>query len=334
MKSPITNKEMVLKKEPRRLKFRGEEFEYLYHFWFDEGTEDSFTDTELDEINLRQVYNQYLEKYKLPFPEQIITLRKKYNLSARKMSQVLGFGINTYGNYEKGEVPSLANAKLIELAEDPQKFKTLTEESIEVFNEKEKSELLKIADRLTSEGKTEEIINYFIYKPKEKPDIYTGYRVPSINRLGEMIIFFIQQIPDVAKTQINKLLFYADFLNFKRTCQSISGMEYVAIDFGTVPQNFQMLFEHLQPIKNFEIERQILSEDTFKDTFKLLPNTVFNKNIFTDEEIRVLEKVANKFKNNTRKEIVEMNHEEIGWKENINRKGFIKYTYAFDLINI
>ncbi|WP_394351640.1 type II toxin-antitoxin system antitoxin SocA domain-containing protein [Lunatibacter salilacus] len=39
---------------------------------------------------------------------------------------------------------------------------------------------------------------------------------------------------------MNKLLFYADFLMFKRSCFSISGVRYKAIDMGPVPFNFQV----------------------------------------------------------------------------------------------
>ena len=39
------------------------------------------------------------------------------------------------------------------------------------------------------------------------------------------------------------MLFYADFLNFKKEVQSISGCRYRAIDMGPVPNNFNSLFD-------------------------------------------------------------------------------------------
>ena len=53
-----------------------------------------FTTEELDNVNIKQVYNQYREKYNIPFPEQLIKARESYGLSAAKMAEVLGFGTN------------------------------------------------------------------------------------------------------------------------------------------------------------------------------------------------------------------------------------------------
>lgn len=65
MKSPITGKEMVLMKESRILSFRKEEFEVAYHYYKCEDTGEFFTTTELDKINLNQLYDQYWAKHKL-----------------------------------------------------------------------------------------------------------------------------------------------------------------------------------------------------------------------------------------------------------------------------
>ncbi len=72
---------------------------------------------------MRQAYNQYRDKYNLPFPEEIKEIRAKYGVSATKMSEILGFGINSYRNYENGEVPNQSNANLIQLAKNPIQFK-------------------------------------------------------------------------------------------------------------------------------------------------------------------------------------------------------------------
>ena len=57
--SPITGKEMLLIKESRILTFRKEEFEVVYHHYKCEDSGEFFTTTELDEINLNQLHNQY-----------------------------------------------------------------------------------------------------------------------------------------------------------------------------------------------------------------------------------------------------------------------------------
>lgn len=92
MRSPNTGAEMELKKEVTTLDFRKESFQITFHFMVCKDTGEQFTSSELDTVNLNQVYNKYREKYGIPFTEEIINIRLKYGLSASKMTQVLGLG--------------------------------------------------------------------------------------------------------------------------------------------------------------------------------------------------------------------------------------------------
>ncbi len=76
---------------------------------------------------MNQVFNQYRDKFNIPFPDEIRRIRKKYGLSAKRMSEILGFGVNSYRNYEAGEMPSIANAKLIQMVDDPSYFLDMVE---------------------------------------------------------------------------------------------------------------------------------------------------------------------------------------------------------------
>ena len=127
MKSPFTGKEMSIVKEWRTMIFRKEEFRVLFHSYKCEDTGEQLEDDVLAQLNYNQLVNQYRGKYNIPFPEQISSIRVKYNLSAAKMSEILGFGTNGYRQYEGGEVPNQSNAKLIQLADDPHEFKKLVD---------------------------------------------------------------------------------------------------------------------------------------------------------------------------------------------------------------
>lgn len=336
MKSPITGNEMILIKEKKRLIFRKEEFEYLHHSYLCEDTKETFTDTELDTLNITQVYNQYLDKYNLPFPEEIISIRKKYSLPANKMGLVLGFGVNTYRNYENGEVPSLANAKLIQLAKSPTSFKILAQESEGVFADKEKDELLNNIDGLIiAEMKNHFIVDFNTFILGESnPDIYTGYKTPSFEKLTEMIVFFTEKLSPM-KTVMNKLLFYADFLFFKNHSFSISGTRYVAIDYGPVPNNFNTIFETVQRNNDVELKGIDFGNGYYGEQFKNVKNRDFNPELFNSQEINALEAVVNRFKDLNRNEIVDLSHEEDAWVENFKAgKKMIEYSYGFGLKHI
>jgi len=71
MKSPFTGGKVTLKQEDSELVFRKEKFQYTHFYYQCEDTNERFTTTEIDEINLSQVYNQYRIKYGIPFPDGI-----------------------------------------------------------------------------------------------------------------------------------------------------------------------------------------------------------------------------------------------------------------------
>lgn len=137
MKSPFADCEATLLTETREVKFRGEVFAYKHRFYRCNQTGIDFTTSELDDESINQVYDQYRKKYNIPAPKEILATRKKYGLSAAKISRILGMGVNQYRLYESGEMPSLAAGKVLRSIEDPHIFLTFLRNSINQFSEKD-----------------------------------------------------------------------------------------------------------------------------------------------------------------------------------------------------
>src|SRR5258708_7394258 len=114
MNSPTTGKPMGLVREIRTLEFRKEKFEIMYHYFTCSDSGEEFVDEAIGNLNLGQVYNAYRVRHKLPFQEEIRNVRSRYDLPATTMSQILGFGVNQYGLYEKADIPSETNARIIQ----------------------------------------------------------------------------------------------------------------------------------------------------------------------------------------------------------------------------
>jgi len=334
MKSPITDKEMKLTKERRSMDFRKETFEIVFHYYKCEDSEEQFTTTSMDEVNTNQVYNQYRDRFNIPFPDEIIRIREKYGLSAAKMSEILGFGINSYRQYEAGEMPSIANAKLIQMVDDPKFFIDMVELSATI-DDKAKAKYIQKAQLLVEERKR----NIFNLNFKEYllgnhlADIYSGYRNPNFEKFTEMVVYFSEKIQPF-KTKMNKLLFYADFLMFKQSCFSISGVRYKAIDMGPVPNNFQSIFEYLANKDEIDIFTTEFPQGYTGEQFKARSDRPFNANLFSENELDVLEKVATVFKPTSTNDIIELSHLEEAWKKNEKDKSVISYEYAFELNQI
>lgn len=331
MKSPITGLEMKLTKEQRSMIFRKETFDIVFHYYQCEDSGEQFTSAALDELNMNQVYNQYRDKFKIPFPDEINNIRSKYGLSASKMSEILGFGVNSYRQYEAGEIPSVANAKLIQMVDDPQNFMEMTA-LCGTLDEKARVKYIQKAIFLAEEKKR----NIFNINFKEYllgnhlADIYSGYRNPNFEKITEMVVYFSDKLSPF-KTKMNKLLFYADFLMFKQSCFSISGMRYKAIEMGPVPINFQSIFEYLANKDEIDIFTTEFPQGYIGEQFKAKNNRPFRVELFSENELNVLEKVANVFKPTSTNQIIEISHLEEAWKKNEKNKSVISYEYAFDL---
>jgi putative zinc finger/helix-turn-helix YgiT family protein len=331
MKSPMTGKEMILTKERRLMDFRKEEFEIIFHYYKCEDSGEQFTTTGLDELNINQLYNQYRDKFNIPFPDEIISIRKKYGLSAARMSEVLGFGINSYRQYEAGEMPSVANAKLIQMVDNPQIFI----EMIELCSTLEKNLKVKYVQKAQDlvDGRKSKLfsLNFKEYLlGNHLADVYSGYRNPNFEKFTEMVVFFSDKLSPF-KTKMNKLLFYADFLMFKETCYSISGVRYKAIDMGPVPKNFQSIFEYLANNNEIYIYSTEFPDGYTGEQFKAREDRKFNATLFTENELNTLEKVASVFKETSTTAIIELSHLEKAWKNNEKNKSEISYEYAFDI---
>jgi hypothetical protein len=72
MKSPFTDGNVTFKFELSELTYRNEVFKFVHLYYECDKTKERFTTTELDEINISQVYNQYRAKYGNKFSHEAV----------------------------------------------------------------------------------------------------------------------------------------------------------------------------------------------------------------------------------------------------------------------
>lgn len=313
------------------MSFRKEEFKILFHSYKCDETGEQFEDDSFAQLNYNQLVNQYREKYSIPFPEQIIAIREKYDTSASRMSEILGFGTNSYRQYESGEIPSQSNARLIQLADDPHEFKKLVD-LCNTIEPKVKEKLSHKIQNLLEEQKNtkfeKQLERYFFEACL--PNTFTGYKMPNLEKFTEMVVYFTERLQPW-KTKLNKLLFYADFAMYKQSGFSISGVQYRAIPMGPVPNNFNSIFEYLANNDDVDINYTTFNDGGIGEQFKPNRKREFNPDLFTKDELQVLENIAERFKTTSTNEMIEISHGEKAWQKNENEKRIIDYKYSFDL---
>lgn len=326
MQSPITGKEMKLLVRPSTLVIRKESFPVMYHVWQCEDTGEEFEDESQVTSNLRQAIDQYRSKHHLPFPEEIKAIREQYDISAAKMSEVLRFGINQYKQYENGELPSESNASLIYLARHPKGFCQLVELS-GLGTEEQKRLSQKAEEILENQPHWREAEwTVRLLMGDDGPCVERGFRQPDVDRFGAMTYFFAETMTPF-KTQMNKLLFYADFLHFKIVGRSISGVKYRAIEMGPVPNNFDGLFQYLENQNFVRMQHREYSNGSIGTQFLPGDRTILVE--LSKTEQTALKTVFERFKNVGSQEIIRISHEEAAWKKNVSNHSILNYLDAY-----
>ena len=323
--SPFTGGRITLKKEKKEFEFRKSKFEITYHYYVCEDTKEGFTDTQIDELNLIQIYNQYREKEGIPFPPEIKNIRKKYGISAAKMSLILGFGTNMYAKYEVGEMPSISNGRMIKSCDDVNTFKNYLQNCTDI-EETDRNKLLKNINKITPNISTEDWFLNMLLNWNSKGG-ECGYAELSLDKAEQIVLYFASLCRPFI-TKMNKLLFYSDFLHYKRFGHSITGLNYMAIEKGPVPKKYGTLYDLNEVI----CKQEVIFPDGYSGE-KLVPkeDSIFNQAIFTESEILTIKEVGVKFKDISTNDIVNISHLEKAWIDNEKLHNVISYNYAFFL---
>lgn len=325
MKSPFTGGKTRLERKWTTEHFRKEPFSVCMHYYVCDDTGQSFSTDALDTLNMNQVHNQYRAKHHIPFPTELHAIREQYGLSAAKMSEVLDLGANSFRNYENGEIPSLANAKLIRMAAEPSQFRQFVEEKEDKFSVNGYKKVMAHIQAMYTPDQLEPLVDY-IWNHHAEANAFTGFVKPNLEKVAHFVLYFAQQVKPL-KTKLNKLLFYADFQHFRQTGFAISGCSYRAIKLGPVPSHFSELFGLLEDQGYIQIEHKVMEKGVGE---RFVPQQTFDANLFSEDELAVMDKVVDAFRETKTTEIVDLSHEEPAWLDNHEAKKLIDYSqYSF-----
>lgn len=278
-------------------------------------------DEKLDNISSEKGIEIYNKLYGVP-KEEIIALRKKYNLSQELFSKVIGCAKKTLISYEKGvSIPNDSYLILIKiLIANPEIIANLVEANKIQFTDKEYNKINnKISIFLANNEK--QLLLSEEYSPTE----YNGYTKLNKEKVYNMIIYFADNT--ILKTKLLKEMFYADFLFYKENCKSITGLEYCKLPFGPVPDGFETILLNEYQEGMIDYKPVITSS---KEYYEIVAKKKFSKDLFTKEELDVLDKIKKYFKDYNVKKIVDYSHKEKAYTDT-NDCAKISYDYSFDI---
>ncbi len=111
----------------------------------------------------------------------------------------------------------------------------------------------------------------------------------------------------------------------------MSGVQYQAISMGPVPKNFNSIFEYLANKQELDIYYTNFPDGGVGEQFKPGSKKAFDSELFSANELNVLNTVAERFKNTSTSEMIEISHKEKAWMENNAEREMIDYNYSFEL---
>jgi len=274
--------------------------------------------------SLALAYEKYRHTHEMLQPSQIREHRKRYGLTQKELSRLLGWGDVTLSRYENGALHSEAHEKILRLAMEPHNLMTLIENTPGALAEDKRERLLdclRVADNEVFSFKRlfEEQFGQYA------PDEFSGYRKLDTQKLFRVILFFCFE--GQLKTKLNKLLFYADFKHFKEYAVSITGARYLHLQYGPVPDDYDYYFAELE--REGSLQQLEVSLGGYTG-FKCVTQDEPDLSIFEQSELGSLKEVKAYFKRFGSARIMAFSHKEVGYRST-NEGEPISYLFAESL---
>jgi len=277
-----------------------------------------------DPFNL--AYRAYRTRNGLLQPEEIRAHRNKLGLTQKEFSALLGIGIATINRYENGALQTEAHDNIIRMMMDPKNLVNTLERKPALISEGTREQLL---SKLGTDIYHQNELLYLAIKKygNYSPGIYSGNKNFDFDKFTQVCKFFCYQ-SEVYKTKLVKLLFYADFLHFKENQVSITGCQYIHLDLGPVPDQYETWLLALSSWLGEIIKTEKSYGGYGGEVFTSQNHPIIE--VFTRSELVVLATVKEKFSNISAKKISDLSHKEKAFTET-HQKAFIPYSYASDL---
>lgn len=148
------------------------------------------------------------------------------------------------------------------------------------------------------------------------------------------LIYFSKNTKSCGKTKLFKLLYFLDFIHFRETGESVTGLNYYAWEKGPVPQD--LFYELKRPDKDLKETIMLLKrfEDEDNKLCQVIAKKPFDSKYFSKRELRIMKDLAYIFRDALAKDMVEVTHlKGSPWDKTLKKKGRgerIDYLLAVD----
>lgn len=146
----------------------------------------------------------------------------------------------------------------------------------------------------------------------------------NLKTFARLVLYFANNTSTrLYKTKLNKLLFYTQFLYFKRYNDDLLETDFICDYFGPVIEDIDKYLDEIESIGLIKLENTAYGK-FISTEYNLLDDN------YTKEELLILNKVSNYFDKYSASQISEYSHDEPLWI-NTNLKDVIPLERAYEL---
>ena len=303
--------------------FRGEDITTSHEFYVCSVCSEEFSTAAQAEESLRAVREEYRRGHDLVTPEEIVRIRKQYNVGQKPFGTILGLGEATINSYERGDIPTVAHSSLIRQAGDRQVFERLYRERRALVGPTQQKRI----DAALAERPALVIGVSRGIEAHEEPDEYTGFRPQSKKRLEALFSAILTRVSGpVYKTRLLKLAFLADQHHFRAHTVSLTGWPYARLDHGPVPQDYKEM------LVAAEEDGFVASEDHDDGTTTFTPGdeaaATRGESLFSEDELSSIDEVIRRWGTLSAAELSQFTHTLSAWQKTSHAR---EISYAWTL---
>lgn len=151
-------------------------------------------------------------------------------------------------------------------------------------------------------------------------------------KLINTIVFFASNTKYCGKVKLFKLLYLLDFNHFRETGRSVTDMDYLAWKMGPVPS--ELVQEWDEPEADFSKAVDIVPTKVIDHVREhVAPRVQFDDSQFTKRELRIMQELADRFRDDYAMPMINVTHQERGpwskiWDEGRGNNTRIPYALA------
>lgn len=309
--------------------FKNISVDYIAEYYYCDAADEIYMDESMISSNDVRMKDAYRKAVGLLTSDEIAAIRSKFEITQSDLCVLLGWGGKTITRYESHQVQDKAHDTILrKIEQDPEWFIHLLIETEKNIPEDSYKRYLNIATMLYEENQDSYLRKSIqaMYARFRDNEMYNGKMLLSLDKVVEVIRYFSNSpcVNNLYKVKLMKLMWYADFLSYKRRGYSITGLVYQAMPMGAVPIGHDSIID----LAGVECE-EIDTDDYTAYRFNPSDNKEYRS--LSDEDKEILDIVIQKLGKMTKSEIVAYMHKEQAYTETALRD-IIQFKYAASLL--